>query len=62
MRIGAAGATALLHYRAWFQATYAAAHPSGDLLDRHYIECAPAAVLGEPAWLDRNLAADAAVP
>jgi hypothetical protein len=55
------GAAALRRYRAWFQATYAAEHPGGARHDRYLIECTPAAVLGEPAWLDRYLAATAAV-
>jgi hypothetical protein len=54
------GAAALLRYRTWFRATYAAEHPGGDRHDRYLIECAPSVVLGEPAWLDRYLAATAA--
>jgi hypothetical protein len=54
------GATALLDYRAWFRATYAAEHPGGARRDRYLIECTPAAVLGAPPWLDRYLAATAA--
>jgi hypothetical protein len=56
------GAAALLRYRTWFQATYAAEHPGGDRHDRYLIECTPATVLGEPTWLDRYLASGAAAP
>jgi hypothetical protein len=56
------GAAALLRYRAWFQATYAAQHPGGTRHDRFLSECAPADVLGERAWLDRYLALPTAAP
>jgi hypothetical protein len=51
------GAGVLLRYRDWFRATYAAEHPAGDRHDRYLIECAPAAVLGDPEWIARYLAA-----
>ena len=54
------GAAALLAYRAWFRATYAAEHPAGDRYDRYLVECTPAAVLAQRAWLDRYLTTRAA--